>query len=265
MKGKSMVTPQILDTTVDQLRVSVYPTNQELGRAAAQSASLILQNAIAEKGSANVILAAANSQLSFLDGLKALSDVDWSKVNFFHMDEYIGLEPGHPASFALFLRRNFIDGIHPKAFYTIPSQEQDLDEVCRGYEQLLHEHPADLCAMGIGENGHVAFNDPPYADFADPLWVKVVQIDAISRRQQVNEGHFPSIEQVPVHAITLTIPALLAARSILVMVPETRKAEAVYNSLYGPIVDTCPASILRHAPHARLLLDRESAAKSFSI
>ena len=260
-----MVTSQILDTRVDELQVSVYSTNQEMGLAAAESASGILRKAIAEKGSANVVLAAANSQLTFLNGLKTLTDVDWSKVNFFHMDEYIGLEAGHPASFSQFLRRNFIDGIHPKAFYTIPSQEKDLEKVCRGYEQLLHEYPTDLCAMGIGENGHVAFNDPPYADFADPLWVKAVQIDAISRRQQVNEGHFPSIDLVPVHAVTLTIPALMAARSILVMVPETRKADAVYNSLYGPIVPTCPASILRRMPHAWLLLDRESAQKSFSI
>jgi len=260
-----MVTSQILDTSVDELRVSVYPTNQEMGLAAAQFASGILREAIAAKGSANVILAAANSQLTFLDGLKTLTDVDWSKVIFFHMDEYIGLEPGHPASFSQFLRRNLIDEIHPKAFYTIPSQEQDLEKVCMGYERLLYEYPTDLCAMGIGENGHVAFNDPPYADFEDPVWVKAVEIDTISRRQQVGEGHFPSIDLVPVHAITLTIPALLAARSILCMVPETRKAEAVYKSLFGPIVDTCPASILRHAPHARLLLDRESAAKSFSF
>ena len=260
-----MSTEPILETTIEQLKVSVYSTNQELGMAAARSASAILRKAIAEKGSANVILAAANSQLTFLDGLKTLTDVDWSKVNFFHMDEYVGLEPGHPASFSLFLRRNLLDEIHPKEFFTIPSQEKDLEKICRDYEQILHRYPADLCAMGIGENGHVAFNDPPYADFADPVWVKAVKIDLVSRRQQVGEGHFATIDQVPVNAITLTIPALLAARSILVMVPETRKAEAVYNSLYGPIVDTCPASILRHAPNALLLLDRESAAKSFKL
>ncbi len=260
-----MVTSQILETTIDDLRVSVYSTNQDMGLAAAQCAAGILREAISSKGSANVILAAANSQLTFLDGLKTLSDVDWSKVNFFHMDEYIGLEPGHPASFSQFLRRNLIDEIHPNAFYTIPSEEQDLEKICRDYTRLLHEYPTDLCAMGIGENGHVAFNDPPYADFKDPLWVKTVEIDAISRRQQVNEGHFPSIERVPVHAITLTIPALLAARSILVMVPETRKADAVYKSLLGPIVVTCPASILRRAAHARLFLDRDAAAKSFSL
>jgi glucosamine-6-phosphate deaminase len=140
---------------------------------------------------------------------------------------------------------------------------KDLDAICKDYEQLLHSNPADVCAMGIGENGHVAFNDPPYADFDDPVWVKAVQIDDVSRMQQVKEGHFPSMDLVPRHAITLTIPALLAAQKILVIVPEARKADAVYRSLHGPIVPSCPASILRKAPHARLLLDQDSAAKSF--
>lgn len=260
-----MVPQPVFSTKVDQLQVSVYQTNKDMGLASAQFASEIIKKAIREKGTANVILAAANSQLSFLEGLRAMTDVDWPKVNFFHMDEYIGLEPDHPAIFSLFIKRNFLDFIHPKAFYTIPSQEQNLEKICKDYERLLHEFPADLCAMGIGENGHVAFNDPPYADFNDPKWVKSVQIDQISRRQQVGEGHFSSIDQVPVHAITLTVPALMAARSILCMVPETRKADAVYRSLNGPIVDTCPASILRNMPHARLLLDRDSAAKSFSL
>jgi glucosamine-6-phosphate deaminase len=260
-----MLPQAVFTTRLNDLPVSVYQTNEDMGLVAAQMAAEIIQQTIRTKGEANIVLAAANSQLTFLHSLRAISGIDWSKVNFFHMDEYIGLEPGHPACFSLFLKRNLMDFIHPKAFYTIPGQERDLDKICRDYEQLLHEHPTDLCAMGIGENGHVAFNDPPYADFEDPKWVKTVEIDTISRRQQVNEGHFPNIDAVPVHAVTLTIPALLAARSILVMVPETRKAEAVYRSLYGPIVVTCPASILRKTPHAHLLLERDSAAKSFSL
>jgi glucosamine-6-phosphate deaminase len=260
-----MIPKSVLEKKIDDLQVSVYHSNKDMGLASAHFAADIITKAIAEKGTANVILAAANSQLSFLEGLRVQTGVDWSKVNFFHMDEYIGLEPGHPAIFSLFIKRNFIDFIQPKAFYTIPSQEKDLDKICKDYERILHEFPTDLCAMGIGENGHIAFNDPPYADFNDPVWVKSVQIDNVSRRQQVKEGHFSSIDLVPVHAITLTIPALLAARSILCMVPETRKADAVNRSLYGPIVDTCPASILRNTPHARLLLDLDAAAKSFSL
>lgn len=258
-----MVPQPVLDVRFDNLQVSIYKSNKEMGLVAAQLASEAVTQALLEKGVANVILAAANSQLTFLEGLKAVTDIDWSKVNFFHMDEYVGLEPGYSASFSQFLRRNFLDYIHPRAFFTIPSLGKDLDAICKDYEQLLHSYPADVCAMGIGENGHVAFNDPPYADFDDPVWVKAVQIDDVSRRQQVNEGHFPSIDLVPRHAITLTIPALLAAKKILVIVPEARKADAVYRSLFGPIVPSCPASILRKAPHARLLLDQDSAAKSF--
>lgn len=257
-----MIPQPVLNVRFDDLQVSIYKSNQEMGLAAAHLAREAIAQALHEKGVANVILAAGNSQLTFLKGLRTVTDIDWSKVHFFHMDEYIGLEPGNSASFSLFLRQNLLDYIHPRAFFTIPSQGKDQDAICKDYEQLLHSYPADVCAMGIGENGHIAFNDPPYADFDDPVWVKAVQIDDVSRMQQVKEGHFPSIDLVPRHAITLTIPALLAAQKILVIVPEARKADAVYRSLYGPIVPSCPASILRKASHARLLLDQNSAAKS---
>jgi glucosamine-6-phosphate deaminase len=257
-----MIPQPVLNVRLDDLQVSIYKSNQEMGLAAAHLAREAIAQALHEKGVANVILAAGNSQLTFLKGLRTLTDIDWSKVNFFHMDEYIGLEPGDLASFSLFLRRNLLDYIHPRAFFTIPSQGKDQDAICKDYEQLLHLYPADVCALGIGENGHIAFNDPPYSDFDDPVWVKAVQIDDVSRMQQVKEGHFPSIVLVPRHAITLTIPALLAAQKILVIVPEARKADAVYRSLHGPIVPSCPASILRKTPHARLLLDQDSAAKS---
>jgi glucosamine-6-phosphate deaminase len=260
-----MIPTPVIDKNFDQLQVSVYQSNIELGLAAAYLADVIIKKAIQEKGSANVVLAAANSQLTFYAGLKKLTDIDWSKVNFFHMDEYIGLKPGHPASFSQFLRTEIVDFLKPKAFFTISTQGTDLEKICSDYAKLLKEYPTDLCAMGIGENGHVAFNDPPYADFNDPKWVKSVEIDNISRQQQVNEGHFGRIEDVPIHAVTLTVPALLSAHSVLVMVPESRKANAVYKSLYGPIVDTCPASILRNFAKARLLLDRDSAAKSFTL
>ena len=152
---------------------------------------------------------------------------------------------------------------YPGTFFPVPGRSSNIENACREYEGLLRANPCDLCALGIGENGHIAFNDPPYADFKDPVWVKVVELDEASRRQQTGEGHFPDLESVPTHAITLTIPALLAARKILAIVPEGRKAPAVQRTLQGPVETNCPASILRQAPHARLYLDRDSAAAAF--
>ncbi|HWQ84183.1 MAG TPA: 6-phosphogluconolactonase, partial [Anaerolineales bacterium] len=152
------------------------------------------------------------------------------------------------------------------AFYPVPgrsSGDSDTLQACRDYEALLRAHPADLCALGIGENGHLAFNDPPFADFNDPVWVKMIKLDEVSRQQQAGEGHFPDIDSVPTHAITLTIPALLAARKVLAIVPEARKAAAVKRSLTGPVDPGCPASILRQTPHAHLFLDRDSASQAF--
>ncbi len=245
----------------EDLLISVYQTNEELGAAAAEEATDILQRAIREKGEANAILATGNSQLTFLKALRTMP-IEWSKINIFHMDEYIGLDPAHPASFPLFLKLHILNYIQPKAFFPIPpSTQQNADKVCKDYEELLRAYPADLCVLGIGENGHLAFNDPPFADFKDPLWVKIVKLDDASRRQQVGERHFKNIDEVPTHAITLTIPALLAAGHVLALVPEARKVDAVYRSLNGPINEECPGSILRKTPHTHLYLDTDSAQK----
>ncbi len=260
-----MTCAMLYNGKIEELQVSVYQTNLDMGMAAAEMAAGIIKRAVNEKNSANVILAAANSQLTFLESLKKKVDIDWSRVNFFHMDEYVGLDPSHPALFAQFLRRHFIDLVHPATFYTIDGQAEDIEKVCREYEHLMKVFPIDLCAMGIGENGHMAFNDPPYADFKDPRWVKPVQIDDISRRQQVNEGHFASLDLVPRQAITVTIPGLLSAKKALVIVPEKRKADAVYKALHGPITPSLPASILRKVSHAHLLLDRDAAGDSIDI
>ncbi|MBM4458083.1 MAG: glucosamine-6-phosphate deaminase [Chloroflexi bacterium] len=248
-------------TQYDSLRTSIYASNGAMGEAAADEAQNIITAAIQKQGHANVILATGNSQLTFLHALRGLPGIDWQKVNVFHMDEYVGIDPAHPASFPLFLRQHILDAVKPGKFYPVPGQARDVEAACREYEALLKAHPADLCAMGIGENGHIAFNDPPYADFDDPVWVKVVKLDERSRRQQVGEGHFPNLAAVPTHAITLTIPVLLSAKRILCIVPEARKAEAVEKSLLGPITEDCPASILRQVGHAHLLLDAESAAR----
>ena len=141
----------------------------------------------------------------------------------------------------------------------MPGQATDLAQACRDYEALLRAHPASLCVLGIGENGHLAFNDPPFADFDDPVWVKVVRLDTVSRLQQVREGHFPNLDAVPTHAVTLTIPALLSAKRLICLAPQARKIGAVHRTLYDPISPACPATILRRLPYAHLYLDAESA------
>jgi len=245
----------------DQLPVAIYKSNEELGQAAALDAREIIHKATTEKGEANIILATGNSQLTFLHALRDLEGIDWSKVNVFHMDEYLGIDPNHRASFPLFLRQHFINVVNPGSFHPIPGQAEDVEKACREYEALLREYPADLVALGFGENGHLAFNDPPYALFDDPVWVKVVKLAEASCRQQVGEGHFDSLEEVPTHAITLTIPALLAAKAMLCIVPEARKAEAVRACLKDPISEDRPGSILRRVHHARLYLDQDSASE----
>ncbi len=256
-----MIPKPIREALFDALRTSVFATNADLGEAAAAEAREIIVAAIEARGHANIVLATGNSQLTFLHALRELSGIDWKAVNVFHMDEYVGIDPNHPASFPRFLRDHILAAVKPGRFYPVPGQAADVEAACREYERLLKAHPADLCAMGIGENGHIAFNDPPFADFDDPVWVKVVRLDERSRQQQVGEGHFPDLAAVPTHAITLTIPALLSAKRILCIVPEARKAEAVARALLGPITEDCPASILRRAGHAHLLLDQESAAR----
>jgi glucosamine-6-phosphate deaminase len=255
-----MSTQPLHTTVVDQLPVSVYGSNEELGAAAAVEAAEIIRAAVAARGVANIIVATGNSQLTFLAALRTLPGVPWDSVNVFHMDEYVNLPPGHPASFPAFLHRHLLDYVRVKAFFPVPGEATDTEGACRQYETLLRDHPADLCALGIGENGHLAFNDPPYADFDDPRWVKVVELDERSRRQQVGEGHFRGLDEVPTHAITVTIPGLLAAKRVLAIVPEARKADAVAQSLTGPITEDCPGSILRRTPYAHLFLDSESAA-----
>jgi glucosamine-6-phosphate deaminase len=243
----------------DQLLVSVYRDVQTMAAAAAEEARSALRAALQTDAEANVILATGDSQLTFLAVLRSLPGIDWARVSIFHMDEYVGLDPEHPASFPIFLRRNIVDMVKPKAFYPVPGQAADLPRACRDYEALLRAHPASLCMLGIGDNGHLAFNDPPFADFDDPLWVKVVRLDTVSRLQQVGEGHFTNLDAVPTHAVTLTIPALLSAKRLICLAPQARKIAAVHRTLYDPISPAFPATILRRTPYAHLYLDAESA------
>lgn len=243
----------------DQLEVEIYDDVEAMGRAGAEYVQALLEQAIAERGTANLILATGNSQLAFLNALCRLRSIEWDRVRIFHMDEYIGISEDHPASFVRYIRERVVNIVQPLAFYPIKGDTGDPQAVCDEYEALLREYPADVCCMGIGENGHIAFNEPNVADFNDSRWVRRVKLDERSRLQQVGEGHFPTLDAVPAEAISLTIPALLAARRIVVSVPEARKAEAVRRALLGPVSNACPASILRTCSHARLYLDQESA------
>lgn len=253
------------ETKVDLLPISTYQTEGALGQAAASQAASIIQQAIAEKGKSTIILATGNSQLRFLEALRRIAQIDWAQVTIFHMDEYVGLAPGHRAGFPLFLQRHLLDHISTEVtFHPVIAREKQLETDCARYAALLRAQPADLCVMGIGENGHIAFNDPPYAEFNDPVWVKVVRLDKVSRQQQVGEGHFDSLDEVPTHAVTLTIPALLSAKQVLCIVPESRKAHAVHNALTGPVTEACPASIIRQKPHVHLYLDVMAAREVFS-
>lgn len=256
-----MTVRPLFTRSVGELDVRVYPTGQELGRAAAEEAADVVRDAIDRRGEARVIFATGNSQLAFFEALRAVQGVDWSKVRAFHMDEYIGIDERHPASFRAFLRREIVDPLGVGAFHTIDVDEADPRRGIEAYEEALHRYPPDLCCMGIGENGHLAFNDPPFADFGDDAVVKVVELDEVSRRQQVHEGHFPDLAAVPTHAVTLTVPTLIAPSRVLVIVPERRKAKAVAAALEGPVHDGLPASVLRRVPQATLFLDPESASR----
>lgn len=246
---------------VGSLLVHVFENEAAVGAAAAADMADSIKDAIEQRGAANLILATGNSQLAFLRALRATQGIDWTKVSVFHMDEYIGIDPDHRASFPRFLRHHFFDHVSGATFYPLSGDASRVAAICAEYEALLRAHPADAVALGWGENGHLAFNDPPYAEFDDPVWVKAVKLDDVSRRQQHGEGHFDSLEEVPTHAITLTIPALLAAKRVLCIVPEARKANAVHDCLTLPVSESRPGSVLRTVEHGKLYLDPDSAAR----
>jgi len=230
-----------------------------MAEAAAAEAAAVLRRAVDERGVARAMFATGNSQLAFVGALVTRDrGVPWGSVVVFHMDEYVGIAPDHPASFRRWIRERIADPVRPRATHYLDGLAPP-EEECRRYGALLAADPLDLCCLGIGENGHLAFNDPHVADFADVRKVKVVELDAACRRQQVGEGHFASDDDVPDLAMTVTIPALLAATRVLAVVPEARKAEAVRASLEGPVSRSCPASILQRAPHATVFLDADSA------
>jgi glucosamine-6-phosphate deaminase len=245
---------------VDSLAVNVYASQQDLANDAAATVQQFLAETLAQNGSAAAILATGNSQIQFLEKLIKLGGVDWSKITLFHMDEYLGIDENHKASFRRYMRERVESLVKPKVFHYIQGDaDQPLDE-CARYAELLDTQTIDLCCLGVGENGHVAFNDPHVAEFDDPWAVKLVSLDLKCRQQQVNEGHFPGVEQMPQYAYTLTIPSLCAVRKMVCIAPEKRKAQAVHSALKGPVSAACPASYLRTRANCTLLLDTDSAS-----
>ncbi len=252
----------IAQFAADSLDVRVYESRALAGRAAALDVAREIEDRLRDRGDARIVFAAAPSQNEFLAGLVAHRGIDWRRVVAYHMDEYLGLDADHPASFRRYLQEHLfrLVGLGPEQLRLIPGEQADQPlRTCLAYETLLRNGPPDLVCAGIGENGHLAFNDPPVADFLDPVLVKVVRLDAACRLQQLHDGCFDRIEDVPTHAYTLTVPALLQASAVSVVVPGARKADAVLNALRGPIAESCPASALRRHPNARLYLDREAA------
>ena len=247
-----------------RLAVEIHPDRAALGRAAGRAVARHLRELLARQGAARVIFACAPSQDEFLAALIAASrsaelGFDWAGVTAFHMDDYVGFAADHPQSFRRYLRTHLLDHVAVGAFHPLPA-ELPPAVACARYAALLAAAPIDLICLGIGENGHLAFNDPPVADFADPARVKVVALDDACRRQQVNDGCFPTLADVPTHALTLTLPVFRDARRLSAHVPGPRKAAAVRATLQDPRGTACPATLLRDHPDATLYVDETAAA-----
>jgi glucosamine-6-phosphate deaminase len=244
---------------VDLLQVHVYKSRADMGLAAYEYYKSRINQLLIDTTRIRAIFAAAHSQSDFLDFLSNDTGIDFGKIDAFHMDEYMGLGKNALQNFGNFLRKAIFS---KKAFHEVNYVQSDATDIkaeCMRYETLLKAAPLDIVSLGIGENGHIAFNDPHEAKFDDTLWVRETTLDEVCRQQQVNDGEFTGIDQVPKQALTLTIPALMSCKSVIGIVPTKRKAQAVYNTLYGPVSETCPASILRTHKDAILFIDKDAA------
>ena len=244
----------------DNLTIEQFPSREILGSKAAADVATRIRSLLTQQAQVNIIFAAAPSQNEFLAALANAPSIDWRKINAFHMDEYVGLAADAPQRFGNFLKEHLFDKVPLREIFYLNPREKNPHAECQRYTSLLKQYPTDIVCLGIGENGHIAFNDPHVALFDDPQWVKVVDLDLQCRIQQIHDGCFLSLEQVPTHALTLTIPALTAAKSMYCIVPAATKALAIKRTLQGPISTECPATILRRHPSARLYLDADSAS-----
>lgn len=239
--------------------VQVYAHAGALGEAAAKEAAEVIRGAIARNGRARVVVATGNSQLDLIGALTRRKDIDWKAVEVLHMDEYIGIPADHPSSFRHWIRVRVEETVHPSRVDYLIGDASDIDAEIARYAGLMMAAPIDLAFVGFGENGHIAFNDPPVADFQDPAIVKRVALDEACRKQQAGEGHFAGVDAVPREAMTVTCPGLFRAHAWICAVPDARKAAAVRDALEGPISTACPASLVRRHLRASVYLDRESA------
>ena len=243
----------------DKVSVNIYDTRKNMGAAAAADIAACIKELLGRKSEIYMIFAAAPSQNEMLEALIADKEIEWNRVHALHMDEYVNLPSDAPQGFGNFLRRAIFDRV-PFASVNLIGTDADSEATCRRYDALLAANKVDIVCMGIGENGHIAFNDPHVADFNDPCRIKKVDLDQKCRQQQVNDGCFQTIDQVPTHALTLTIPTLYNVENIFCVVPAATKAEAVKNTVNGPVSEICPASILRTHDNAVLYTDSDSAS-----
>lgn len=240
--------------------VQIYQSRQSMGEAAAKTVARKMMETIRRRGRTSMVFASAPSQEEFLAYLSRMEGIEWSKVIAFHLDEYIGLPAGAPQSFGRFLAERLFCKVKVGQVYYLDGNTEDPGKEASRYAGLLRENSLNIACVGIGENGHIAFNDPHVADFYDPLLVKVVELDGICRQQQVNDGCFASIDEVPARALTLTMSTIYNAECIFAVVPAPSKAEAVRKTVRGPISTSCPASVLRKHQEATIFLDQDSSS-----
>ena len=240
------------------MKVKMFETKEEMGKVAAKEAGIILTSTIKEKGGAVFVAATGASQFEFLETLTSLPSVDWSKTTMFHLDEYIGITENHPASFRKYLKEKLINKVHPRAVYLVKGDAEDPELECERLNRIISRKEIDVSLVGIGENGHLAFNDPP-ADFDTERSYIVVELDEACRRQQLDEGWFNSLNEVPHKAISMSIKQIMKSKNIICTVPDARKAQAVKDCLEGTISPEHPASILRKHKKVFVFLDKDSA------
>ena len=242
-----------------EAEIKIYNTREEMGKVAADNIASEIKSMLTEKEEINMIFAAAPSQSDMFLNLVKMNETEWQRINAFHMDEYIGLNACAPQCFSNFLKKHIFDKVPFKSVNLLNPAAKNVEEECCRYSALLEKHPVDIVCMGIGENGHIAFNDPKVAEFNDKKTVKIVELDNICRMQQVHDGCFPTINDVPRYAITLTVPALMSGKRHFCIVPSASKAIALERTVYGEISEECPATILRTKKDAKIYCDRDSA------